>query len=207
MKIATNDYFIVNKKIDKHKKLVAAYMEDEFYYKFLNSCVLFPDKIDNKHNYKIRLETKWIDQFGNSLNIEDKKAKIIIGDISLTNKKRIKSDIYYLLPINEMIKKSKLMYLMFGKINKRDYKEILLLGNDGILRGFLMAYGLTNKVSPLYFDMDVIRLMLENLPVDADEIKRKKTLLPAEETRHYLIRLPNKEAVMNFINEKIGENK
>jgi hypothetical protein len=129
----------------------------------------------------LTLERKWIDEYGNSLNIvKNKKIKIIKNDLSIDNTQLICTDLYDGLPIYKIGKVSKLVYLLTGK--DEDFQEehliIAFLGIDNFLRVYYIYDGQMTMTSPLSLGMKVLKSIAENRDIKYfTELNNKELVL------------------------------
>jgi hypothetical protein len=141
------------------------------------------------------LQRHWIDEWGNSLRIENKTAKIILNDLSLKQKRIISTDLYFGLSLNRAIKMSKMIYLCAGK--DEDLGQpcywLTLVGLDNYARSYLYLYGEWKQVPTLllglnqliiltqYFDLQYLKLLpeLKINPIPCQRVWSCVSCLPA----------------------------
>lgn len=155
-------------KLSKQIKLVQSYTEIEGMEFIIKAARLKPhDYIFSDRDNKIILHKWWLDEFGNSFIIDDKKVKIIYNDLKLDRKQIISTDLYYGLSLDRIAKMSKLVYVVCGKDEDlyQDCYLLTFLGIDDHLRSYLYWYGEWQQVSPLLMGMKSLQLLVEHLDI------------------------------------------
>lgn len=185
------------KAVDKSARLVSSYLEDDYYYKLIKTARLKPI-VKITSNSKLKLINHWIDEFGNSFIIENKKIKYLFGDIRLLNDPKIKTDICFGLKMEEIFRLSKILYCGISK----NYYELCFLGDDNYLRSYLIYDDCIQPISPLYFKRDIIEQIF-----DSDDNKKILTgsILRIADTDHYITKIPSSLDVVNKIMNRIKE--
>ena len=105
------------------------------------------------------LHKHWIDEYGNSLKIINKRPEITLNDLSVQQKSLVSTDMYYGLSLDKIYKISRLAYFFSGI--DEDIGETCLyacfLGIDDHLRCYVYLYGEWEQVSPLYLGLSNIK--------------------------------------------------
>jgi len=158
--IKSNTLENIYNKINRNILLTESYTEYKNLDFIIRMCRLKPYSF----NSKLSLERKWIDEYGNSLNIvKNKKIKIIEGDLDI-QEKIISTDLYAGLSLVKLSKMSKLLYLLIGK--DEDFQEehliIAFLGIDNYLRVRYIYNGEIGVCSPLNLGMRALKSIAEN---------------------------------------------
>jgi|ERR1700686_2452102 len=149
-------------KLDKHILLAQAYTEIPELSFIIKTCRLKPcDYIFGKRNNKTVLYKLWFDEFGNTLNIKNKKIEIVYNDLSLNSNQIISTDLYYGLSLDKIAKISQLLYLSAG-IDEDLLQEcffLSFLGIDNYLRSYMYLYGEWQQVSSLLLGLENLKLL------------------------------------------------
>lgn len=152
-----NYYSKINKKI----LLAEAYTEQPTLGFIIKMCRLKPAE----YSTKLCLERKWIDEYGNSLNIlKNKKIRIVENDLTIDKNNLVCTDLYSELPLSKISKVSKLVYVLSGKDEdfQEDYLIISFLGIDNYLRTYYLYNGQFELCSPLNLGTKVLKFIVEN---------------------------------------------
>lgn len=147
--------------------------------KIIRICRLKPFNVvfAPKDKDNVKFFYKWIDEYGNSLNISrKKKITITLNDLSIKKEKLSCTDIYEKLSINKISKISKLLYFLDGKEEDLLSKHNVLafLGLDGYLRVRVFIYGEWKIFPPLYLGFETLLWIAENF--NASIIKNNNDL-------------------------------
>jgi len=158
------EYF---EKIKPEINLVSSYLEDKDIKEIILKCRLKPYKYNAGFNRKLNLKTHWVDEFGNSLIIEDKKINILENDLSLEDKNIKYTDLYFGLSIDKICKISKMLYIAFGKDEdfNQDYYVFNFYGMDNYFRTFVIYNGQIERKSPLCLGIKNLKKIIHNLDV------------------------------------------
>lgn len=191
-------------KYNKHMKLVAAFTGNKKIHSILKMCRLKPYEFLFSKERENKLYSKWVDEFGSSLNLNKKDFIIINNDLSIDNSKILCTDYYYGLPIETIIKMSNILYFIYGEddVTGEQYYFIALVGVDGYLRCFLYEDGWT-QVSPLSMGLRHLNHIADSL----DETFYKKFVnkdnlpFPCVNGEAWLTYLPAGEAFYRKINK------
>jgi hypothetical protein len=149
-------------QLNKHMLLAQSYTEIPELLFLLKGCRLKPyDYVFGKRTQQTILFKSWFDEFGNSLEIKDKKLNIITNDLKLDQNKIISTDLYYGLSLEQVVKISKVIYLCAGL--DEDLQEetffITLLGLDNYLRSYLYIYGEWQQISSLLLGIKNLKIL------------------------------------------------
>ena len=207
MKIKSLDnlYF----KLDKHILLAEAYTEISKLSNIIKMCRLKPHSLFNNKDFKLILHNWWVDEFGNSLKITpNKKVKLTFNDLSISTT-IICTDLYYGLPLNKIVKISKLAYICIGH-DEDLYKEnaiISLLGIDNYLRTYMYMYGEWKQVSPLLIGFENLQLLSANCDMRYfRELTIKKNMpLPCVSATQWLTSIPVNKIFMSIVGRKYDD--
>lgn len=155
--------------INDHIETVYSFTAIKNIQSIIKMCRLKPkDMILGKNakerSKKLKLVKWWIDEFGNSFKIiKNKRIKIIFNDTELINKKIRCTDLYYCLPIDKIVKISKLLYLVIGKDAENNQCVIIgFLGLDNYLRVYNLTDGRWKQISPLQLSMKILKQIIKN---------------------------------------------
>ena len=148
-------------KIERHIKIISGYLEDNLYFNIIKGCRLKPISVFSKNfSYKSFFENIWIDEFGNTLNI---KEKTITENDTNYKFKLIKTDLWFGRDIIEILDHSAVAYVCVGITNNKKTYEVLCLGLDYFLRGFIISPDERKVYPPLLFKERNIRSLYVNL--------------------------------------------
>jgi len=202
MKVTSLETFYIT--FDKHIALTAAYLEDTTISFVIKSCRLKPTQIIfGDYSEKIVLFRDWFDEHGNTLKITDKKKiSIQLNDLAIPKDKIIGSDLYENLPIDKVVKISKLMFVMVGKDEDlfKDHAIISLLGIDGFLRSYCYLYGEWSKIPSLHLGFNALREIERNADIKFfTELKVKNIPYPCINSKALLTCLPANEAFFSTL--------
>ena len=88
-------------QLNKHILLAQSYTEVPELFFIIKSCRLKPNKyVFEEKSSKVVLYRDWFDEFGNSLQIKDKKLNLIYNNLSLDANKIVCTDLYYGLSLD-----------------------------------------------------------------------------------------------------------
>lgn len=206
---------------DKQITLTSAYTDNTSTAFIIKSCRLKPyDIIFSEYSEKIKLYNKWIDEYGNYLEITNKKKILIkLNDLSIDKSKITSSDIYENLPIDKIAKVSKFIFSLIAKDedNLEDHVILSFLGIDGFLRTYCLIYGEWSKIPSLYLGYDILNkisayqdikyflnLKIKNTPYPCVDQKACLSFMPPSNDFIAWLKRWNQPA-LDII--KIGENK
>lgn len=196
-------------KIKTELNLVKGYLEDNEIIDIIIQCRLKPYNHNFSGRKKIsKFKTHWIDEFGNSLYLIKKRIKIIENDLNIDKNKIKYSDLYYGLDIGNIIKISKIMYLIDGIDEDDDRIYIItLLGIDNYLRTFVCQNNQWIRLSPLCLGIDNLRKIIKNEDIKSwKRIKsREDIIIPCKCKDEWIICLPVNNKFWE--DSKINKNK
>lgn len=139
-------------KIADWFSVLEGYMDDKNIGAVFRMCRLKPYDLAGS---KSKFSDRWIDEFGSSVRIEDKKLRVVRHDLSIDKQIRT-TDLYGGLSISKTAKISNMAYIS---------KDMLaFLGIDGYLRAFVMADGWV-QCSPLLLGWDKLKLIAESADI------------------------------------------
>lgn len=157
-------------KIDGSIKLIAAWSEDKTLEQIIRSCRLKPYSLFTRMEYGTNLEKHWVDEYGNSLIVEEKNVQIVSNDLSIEKDTRISTDLFYGRNIEYFIET--------GKSALITYNIVSIYGDDQYLRSFVFDEQRWVNISPLMIGIDVLRdffshkIKTISLPRCRDEVER-----------------------------------
>jgi len=195
--------------LDKSLRLVESYTDIPNLAFIFRSCRLKPYSyfFENKSN-KIVLYKWWFDEFGNSVKINNKRIKIIYGDLSLNRSKISCTDLYYGLSLDKILKISKLAYISFGTDEDmyQDCALISLLGIDNYLRTYTYMYGYWKQISSLFLGIENLKIIAKNLGFQSYiELSNTKNIkLPCVSARAWLTCIPVSEEFSYILDKQCG---
>lgn len=190
-------------EIDKHILLAQSYTEIPELSFIIRGCRLKPhDLIFGSRIRKVVLHRHWIDEFGNSLLLVDKKAKILEGNVSLDLEKIISTDLYYGLSLDRIIKVSKLLYLSAGRDQEASF--LIALGLDNYLRSYLHWDGKWSQVSPLVAGLEILQALARHADMKyfASISSQKKCPLACQGGEEWLTCLPAPNGFLKIIKDR-----
>lgn len=194
-------------KIDKKISLAQAYTEIEGLSYIIKSCRLKPSSyVFQDRENKITLHEWWFDEFGNSLQIKDKKINIIYNDLSLEREKIVCTDLYSNLDISKIVKVSKVAYVAAGKDDDfyRDIYLLGLLGLDDYWRCYLHLYGEWAQVSPLLIGLETLGIITKKIELKYfTELDNNKNIpIPCVSGHQWLTSLPLSDELLNILKKE-----
>lgn len=160
------DLETIHSRINKTISISSAYSKNIYMKNIIKYCRLRPYSIfDNDITKKYKLETHWIDEFGNSLYLEKNNSNIVFNDVK---QNVISSDLFYGLDIKNTIDISSYAFVSHSTLTK-NIQTTCLIGKDRYLRCFNNLK--SEKISPLYLGIENLCMIFENYG-----IKRNKKL-------------------------------
>lgn len=149
-------------KIHRQIQVTASYLEVPEMKFIITACRLKPyEYLFEKgiRSYPVVIRKWWVDEFGNSLTLKKKQVEIVYHDLRLDRKQIIGTDIYHGLPIDKIVKMSKMVYLVSGKDEDlhQDCCLLTFLGIDNHLRSYLYWNNEWNTVSPLLLGLENLK--------------------------------------------------
>lgn len=146
---------------EKHVQLVEAYTEKDGVAFLIRMCRLRPyDIVYKKYSEELILHRHWIDEYGNSLFILNKRNfSIKLNDLNLDRAKLVNSDLYGQLTVDRVLKISKVVYSLFGRDEDflAPHAVIASLGLDDFCRAFVYYCGEWKAYPPLYLGAWLLR--------------------------------------------------
>lgn len=151
------------------------YLQQPLFKKLVRSCRLKPyNCFENKGKCK-KLEYWWVDDFGNSLYIQDQKFQCVLNDPNINFKITTKTDLFYGLGIETIMEQSKIVVC--------GCNHFIFYGKDEYFRCFSINNNI--KVSSLECGIEELFWILENLD--------KKYAYKDQDLNWVLYQLPNSE--------------
>ena len=139
-------------KIADWFSVLEGYMDDKNIGAVFRMCRLKPYDLAGS---KSKFSDRWIDEFGSSVRIEDKKLRVVRHDLSIDKQIRT-TDLYGGLSISKTAKISNMAYIS---------KDMLaFLGIDGYLRAFVLV-DVWRKCSPLLIGFDILKVIVDNADI------------------------------------------
>lgn len=188
-------------RIGGHIDLVGSHTGIENICSIIKTCRLKPYSIfTGQFRNSTTYENHWVDEFGNSLLIENKIPRIIIGDTGISKNTQIGSDLFFGHGIQTTMENGKAAFISTGNYNGSDFIMSAIYGDDEYLRAFI-RYGKWYRVSPLYLGLNTIRTILKATnnkhPIEIDK-KALDAVLKFDMKRCVLIPLKTKDIPMHF---------
>lgn len=156
--LSINDIYV---HLSRCIKLLSIYTGNKKISSIIKMCRLKPVNYINsgRRLTKTILYDKWVDEFGTTLNLKNKKFKVILNDTSITD--TVNTDMYYGYSINNISKISSNAYLF--RSNEEDISCVWFYGIDKFIRCFMNHGDGWYYVSPLIFGTKVIERIIGNL--------------------------------------------
>jgi hypothetical protein len=140
-------------KIANKFLVLEGYLDDKLIGLVFRMCRLKPYDISTSAP---KFSKHWIDEYRNSIHIENKKLKIVMNDLSIEEDKIGTTDLYGGLSINKTAKISKTALIS---------KNILaFVGIDKYLRAFILNEK-WHRCSPLLLGMDILKDIADNIDI------------------------------------------
>jgi hypothetical protein len=137
-------------KIADWFSVLEGYLDDKLVGAVFRMCRLKPYELPSKAN-RSKFREHWIDEFGNSVYVKDKKLRMVLNDLSID--KQSITDLYGGLAFGKLARISKMAYVS---------KELVIfLGIDGYIRAFILT-DRWHKCSPLLLGFDKLKVIAEN---------------------------------------------
>lgn len=133
-------------------KVIAAFMGSGILSKLIIACRLKPITIFSKTFKDGRLEYWWVDEFGNSLKLNNREYSVIINDKNISYNTKISTDLFCCNSLIDIMEKSKSLLI--------SDKHLLFYGHDEYFRCFDLS---GNKISPLEIGIDNLFMFLNNI--------------------------------------------
>ena len=156
------DYYY--SEIENKLNVISAYTENKNSDLILKICRFKPYPITPKSFLTKSFYKKWIDEYGNSIEIKNKRLNIVINDLSINSDNIISTDLYKGLGTEKIIKISKLMYIFKGKEIDfgTDHYILSLLGLDNYLRTYSYLYGEWHEIPSIYLGLQNLNFIINN---------------------------------------------
>jgi hypothetical protein len=161
--IKNTDLETLYNKIGGRIDLIGSHVGDpEILPKIMRSCRLKPYSIFSGNlQSKAIYEPLWVDEFGNSIRLDDKKLKIIMNDTQISKYTKISTDLFLGNSIDIIAKNSKCMLIINGENNGSCY-FVSFYGKDDYLRCFFFYKELA-RVSPLLLGINTLQAYFRNI--------------------------------------------
>ena len=197
----------IHAQLNKHILLAHSYTEISELAFIIKSCRLKPyDYIFGNGSTQLRLHRWWIDEFGNSLHIKDKKISITYNDLSLDKNKIVCTDLYYGLSLNKIAKMSRLAYICAGVEEEKQQECFFLtfLGLDNYLRSYMFLYEEWQQVSPLILGLKNLKLLGRHTDIKFfKEYKNKENMpIPCLSAQEWLTFMPPSQALIEQVKKQ-----
>lgn len=192
-------------KIDGHILLVAAYTQDDSFIRIIRSCRLKPYSIfTNNFQYRTKLESHWVDEFGNSLQFKGITPRILMNDTQVSDNTKISTDLFFGRSIDTTADSSSDAFIVSGKFLDRDFYIVAFYGQDEYIRAFAYNKKWT-RISPLLLGLNTLRELFRHAGKRMTEIDKKRLdiALHFNVERCVLASLPMKESMPLFFNKEI----
>lgn len=191
-------------KISKHILLAEAYTEISELSFIIKSCRLKPyNYVFGDRNHNVTLHRLWFDEYRNSLSIVNKRLRLTYNNLLFRDNNIISTDLYYGLPIKNIIKMSKMAYICVGKDEDllKDCFIISLLGIDDYLRTYLYMYDECVQVSPLLLGIDIIKLIYNDIGV-RHYVELNNIPIPCVAAQSWITYLPMSDDLLQQIGKQ-----
>jgi hypothetical protein len=202
MSVVNNDIEKFYTKISDCLVNVGAHTKIDNITNIIKTCRLKPYTVFTNKSLKLAatFEKHWVDEFGNSLMLDNKTSTIIINDAQLINNTKISSDLFFGSSIKYTMSNSKMLFIATGNYFANDFSIFSFYGQDEYLRTFV-NYKLLYRVSPLLLGLNTIREILKSTknkqPIEIDK-KYLDLVIPFEIKRCVLTNLPTKDIPAHF---------
>lgn len=154
-------------RIEDHVKLVESYTEKEGISFLIRALRMKPYDLfsSNRNTFNIKLYRHWIDEFGNSLRIGNRKRiDILMNDLSIDRKLIGGTDIYHGLEFDDVIKISNFCAVTMGKDD--DYGDdcyiFHFIGIDNYFRSFMVYNGEMIRIPTLKSSVKYLLSLVAN---------------------------------------------
>ena len=186
-------------KINKKFILLAEdYTEYSKLSDIIKMCRLKPVDISKS----LELKRIWIDEYGNLLEIIDKKINIKYNNVVIDRSKILSTDLYYGLSLENIAKISKVAYISCG-YDEDLYATISFWGIDNYLRTYLYCQNEWTQVSSLILGINNIRnfiikgktrFFIKYAP------KKEKMPFPCQKGEQWITCLPVSGRLLSMLN-------
>lgn len=197
------------KSLDKHIKLVESYLEIKGIASVFKACRLKPYKFVPKDLNKLILFNKWVDEFGNTIEVKKNKLHFIYNDLTVDHSKIVSTDLYYGLSISNIAKMSKMVHLVSAKDEDmgQPYYSLSFYGLDNYLRTYIYLYGKWHQVSPLLLGVTNLLTIIDNSDINyfRQLNNKEKTPIPCQKIEQWLVSLPIGTSFMSRIENDYQE--
>jgi hypothetical protein len=170
------DFETLFNKISGKIKTTASHIKDNGLFPLIvRGCRLRPYSIfqPTVNNSKTKFEYHWVDEFGNSLKVEKAGTNIIMNDVTLDDRVKISSDLFFGTSIDDTAQNSKAVFIVNGKYDN-NCCFLTFYGNDEYLRSFFF-FKKMSRVSSLLLGMNTMRELFRNFnSVSHKEINMNK---------------------------------
>ncbi len=190
------------KRISNKINLIGGYIEDKSICSIIRSCRLKPRSVfTDTFNFATTLEPDWIDEFGNTLVIKKKKAKL---EFNYRASHNITTDIFKNEKVEFIVEHSK--YACVGLYPETQNFILLLMGSDNYFRCYQYIGGDIKIVSPLVVGLKVLKCCVVAKPIEHfKKLTIKSELNSAKDIEWFIVPLPaHKLFMLNVVGyEKI----
>ena len=190
--------------LNKHILLVESYTEINNLSFIIKSCRLKPYNYLLNHKEDLILHEWWVDEFGNSLKIKNKKIKIIVNDLEIDRKKIICTDLYYGLSIEKISKISKLAHLFSGKEDSlQDFFVTTFLGIDNYLRTYMYDEG-WQQISSLMLGLSNLKKIARHIDIQYFlELDNKENIIaPCTQAAQWITFMPPSKEFLTLLEKQ-----
>jgi hypothetical protein len=145
-------------KINKSILLISICAKDKELVKVIKSCRLKPINAFGKgFVFTTKLYNKWIDEFGNALNIDKKQQSIILNDKE-NEDLTVKTDLFFGVSLKYTIENGHSVLFM----RCEDISILSIYGKDEYLRTFIVTPEF-KRISPLIMGIETTKQFLLNI--------------------------------------------
>lgn len=202
----THSLDFIHGKLEKYIRLVQSYAEIKELSFIIKSCRIKPIQYVEKRSSYVSFYRTWFDEFGNSLNLINKKINITYNDLSIDRNMIVSTDMYYGLSFDKIFKISKLAFIFAGKDEdlNSDCAMICFLGIDNFLRCYMYLYNEWTQISPLYLGMKNLKIIANNSDIKYfKELKNKENcVIPCISWNAWITCLPANEKLLTILDRQ-----
>lgn len=191
--------------------LAASFTEKPELSKIIRMCRLKPyNVIFEGHGKELVLHYRWIDEYGNSLIInQDKSLEIKLGDAVLDRSRLVETDLYGQLSVEKISSISNFLFFLDGKDEDTLMNHSILSfhGIDSYLRTFVTIYGEWCRYPSLFLGIETLTSIVDNLSLGSyKEINVNRVIYPCDSQRAWLTSWPTSNdfvSIMGKQNESV----
>lgn len=167
-------------EIEDKLNAVSAYAENKNVSTILKICRFKPYPIKPKTSLHKLVYKHWVDDYGNSIEIKNKRIIIKTNDLKINKDDIISTDLYKGLDISKLLKISKLIYIFRGREVdfKTDHFILSFMGLDNYLRSYSFLYDEWHPIPSIYLGVNVLNTIIDNSDIQTfKSFKMKNTII------------------------------